>query len=54
MVELFDLELGLTGTARSAVRFSRPHVGNADDARLHEAFLDEVLPAVADGLDGLT
>jgi len=54
MVELFDLELGLTGTARSAVRFSRPHVGNADDARLHEAFLDEVLPAVADGLDGPT
>lgn len=52
MVELFDLELGLTGTARSAVWFSRPHVGNADEARLHEAFLDEVVPAVADGLDG--
>ena len=48
MVELFDLEWWLTETALYAVQFSGAHEGNADDARFHEAFLDEVVPAVVD------
>ncbi len=47
MVELFDLQWWLTETALYAVQFASPHVGDADEARFHEAFLAEVVPAVA-------
>lgn len=46
MVELFDLEWWLWEVASYAVRFHAPHSGDADDERFHEAFLEEVVPAV--------
>jgi len=46
MVELFDLEWWLWEVAEYAVRFHAPHEGDDDDARFHQAFLDEVVPAV--------
>ena len=46
MVELFDLEWWLWEVAEYAVRFHAPHDGDDDDARFHQAFLDEVVPAV--------
>lgn len=46
MVELFDLEWWLWEVASYAVRFHGPHAGDADDERFHEAFLEEVVPAV--------
>ena len=46
MVELFDLEWWLWEVAEYAVRFHGPHDGDEDDVRFHEAFLDEVVPAV--------
>lgn len=45
MVELFDLEWWLWDVADFAVRFSRPHTGDADDARFHAALLAELDPA---------
>jgi spectinomycin phosphotransferase len=46
MVELFDLEWWLWNMAILATRFAGPHEGDDDDERLHELFLEEVLPAV--------
>ena len=46
MVELFDLEWWLWEVAEYAVRFHGPHDGDEDDARFHQAFLEEVVPAV--------
>jgi spectinomycin phosphotransferase len=46
MVELFDLEWWLWEVADYAVRFHAPHEGDEDDARFHQAFLEEVVPAV--------
>jgi spectinomycin phosphotransferase len=46
MVELFDLEWWLWEIAEYAVRFHARHDGDGDDARFHQAFLEEVVPAV--------
>jgi spectinomycin phosphotransferase len=40
MVELFDLEWWLSEVADYAVRFSRPHAGDAEEERFHKAFLE--------------
>lgn len=46
MVDLFDLEWWLWEVADYAVRFHDPHDGDEDDARFHQAFLEEVVPVV--------
>jgi spectinomycin phosphotransferase len=46
MVELFDLEWWLWNMAIFATRFAGPHDGDDDDERFHDAFLEEVVPAV--------
>jgi spectinomycin phosphotransferase len=46
MVELFDLEWWLWEVASYALRFHGQHTGDHDDERFHQAFLEEVVPAV--------